>query len=143
MTDAAPSPGSGASSGDGPVPNGPDQPVSLARATVLVDGGSVTLLPRRAPVGQSGPLRGRALAVLPLARADSGAGLARIEAALDRVLPTGPGVERLPATLGPDDAPALGLLDLPEGAVVALGRALELAAVFYWDGRRARLVTTS
>ena len=36
------------------------------RVTVTFDDGTVTLLPRRAPVGNSAPIRGETLAVFPL-----------------------------------------------------------------------------
>ncbi len=100
-------------------------PHSLTRATVLVDDAPVTLLPRRAPVGNSGPIRGRTLAVFPGSPTPT--------------LPDQPSA-RLTATVEPGAQPAFAVLDLDEREAAALGRALGLAEVLFWDGRRARLL---
>jgi hypothetical protein len=95
---------------------------------VRLPDGPVTLLPKRAPLGNSAPIRGRTLAVLALP--DSG------------VEPAPPaGAERFEAWILPGDRPAVALADLDEAAAVALGRDLGLAEVFFWDGRRGRLLT--
>jgi hypothetical protein len=95
------------------------------RATVLIGGASVTILPRRAPVGNSGALRGRALAIF----------------AGD---PAPPRAERpgavCPATVEPGSRPGFAVLDLREEEAVALGRSLGLGEILYWDGRRARVL---
>jgi len=46
------------------VPSDESQP-GPTRATIQFDDGPVTILPRRAPVGNSGPIRGHTLAVFP------------------------------------------------------------------------------
>jgi hypothetical protein len=107
----------------GTVPLGP------VRATVLIDDAPVTILPRRAPVGNSGPIRGRTLAVFPVAE---GAGRAASEALAGRPV--------LAATVGPGALSAFALFDLDEGEAASLGRALGLSEILFWDGRRARLL---
>ena len=69
---------------------------SPTRATVLIDGAPVTILPRRAPVGNSGPIRGRPLAIFP---------------AEPPTLPELPDV-RLVATIEPGDQPGFAIQDL-------------------------------
>ena len=94
---------------------------------VQLPGGPVTLLARRAPLGNSAPIRGRTLAVVPLTGSAD-------EAALPA------SAERFAASILPGDQPAVALADLDEDAATALGRVLGLADVFYWDGRRGRMV---
>jgi hypothetical protein len=92
--------------------------------------GPVTLLPKRAPLGNSAPIRGRTLAVLALP--PSG------------IEPAPPaGAERFDAWLLPGERPAVAFADLDEVAAIALGRGVGLAEVFFWDGRRGRLLTCS
>ena len=95
------------------------------RATVLIDGGPVTILPRRAPVGNSGPIRGRTLAIFPGAPPPS--------------LPERADA-RFAATVEPGAQPAFAVLDLGEDQAADLGRALGLREILFWDGRRARLL---
>jgi hypothetical protein len=99
--------------------------MSPIRATVVIHGGSVTLLPRRAPVGSSGPIRGRSLAIF--------AGQ-----------PPAPLLARSPrpfrATIEPGTQPGFAIVDLDEHDAAALGQTLGLAEILFWDGRRARLV---
>jgi hypothetical protein len=85
---------------------------------VELDGGPVTILPRRAPIGNSAPIRGRSLTVVPGSSEREG----------------------YPAILDPGTVPAVGLLGLTEGRAIELGRALELAEVLFWDGRRAAML---
>ena len=99
------------------------------RATVLIDDVPVTILPRRAPVGNSGPIRGRTLAVFPVAE---GEGRAASEALEGRPV--------LTATVEPGALPAFALLDLGEDEAATLGRSLGLAEILFWDGRRAHLL---
>ena len=96
-----------------------------ARATVLIDGAAVTILPKRAPVGNSGPIRGRTLAIF------SGQPPAE---------PPGRSAARYSATVEPGARPAFAVADLGEREAVALGGALGLAEILFWDGRRARLL---
>ena len=92
--------------------------MSPIRATVVIHGGSVTLLPRRAPVGRS-------LAIF--------AGQ-----------PPAPLLARSPrpfrATIEPGTQPGFAIVDLDEHDAAALGQTLGLAEILFWDGRRARLV---
>jgi len=104
-------------------------PPGPTRATVLIDGAPVTILPRRAPVGNSGPIRGRTLAIVPAAEADGRAASGTLA-----------GRSVLAATVEPGARPAFAVLDLGEGEATELGRALRLAAILYWDGRRAHLL---
>jgi hypothetical protein len=121
-----------------------------ARATILIDGRSVTILPKRAPVGHSGPIRGRTLAVLPAlpdppgardpaAGAASPAGGSTASPRLRAALPDGPR-DLFMATLEPGVRPALAVADLTEAEAAAAGAALGVGEVLFWDGRRARLV---
>ncbi len=102
------------------------------RATVWIDGASVTILPRRAPVGNSGPIRGRTLAIFPVA--------AEAAPALASALPSH-AADRFTATVEPDARPALAVADLAEAEALTAARALGLDEILYWDGRRAQIVT--
>ncbi len=98
------------------------------RATLELDGAPVTLLPRRAPVGNSGPIRGRSLTVFPChnrgpdAPHDADGLRAHVRAALPR-----PDAVLVPAVVQPGEA-------------LAAGRTLNVAALLHWDGRRAALL---
>ena len=105
--------------------------MTLERATVWIDGVPVTILPRRAPVGNSGPIRGRTLAIFP-APADSAP-------SLSAVLPAHAS-DRFTATLEPGTRPAVAVADLAEAAALTAGRALGLDEILYWDGRRAQVL---
>jgi hypothetical protein len=94
---------------------------------VRLPGGPVTLLPKRAPIGNSAPIRGRSLTVLPLP-----------PSGVEPPVPSG--AERLDAWIQPGDRPAIAFADLAEDAAVNLGRTAGVDEVFYWDGRRGRLV---
>ena len=94
-------------------------------ATVLIDGAPVTLMPKRAPVGNSGPIRGRALAIF------SGAPPAAL-------LEQGGAI--FSATVEPGRQPAFAVPDLGEPKARDLGRRLGLTEILFWDGRRARLL---
>jgi hypothetical protein len=103
--------------------------VPIDRVTVLIDGASVTILPRRAPVGNSGPIRGRALAIFPT--------LADVaSAALPAHAP-----DHYQATVEPDRQPAVAVPDLAEAEALAVGRALGLDEILFWDGRRAQILS--
>lgn len=119
----------------------PERAAGVVRATLEIDGATLTLLPRRAPVGNSGPIRGRALTVIPLVREQAGGpAVPTGGAAIDRVramLPR-PDAPILPAVLQPGDGPGVAVFDLAPGEAVALGRALGAASVLHWDGRRAQ-----
>ena len=95
------------------------------RATVQIDGASVTILPRRAPVGASGPIRGRALAVFP------GTPPPSLDAPPDAIYV---------ATVGEDERPGFAAIDLNEATATALAHTLGLTEVLYWDGRRAQVL---
>ena len=89
---------------------------SPTRATLTIEGSKVTILPRRAPVGNSGPIRGHTLAIYP----------------------GEPSQEQLAATIEPGSVPGFAILDLDEAEAAKLGRTLGLAEILFWDGRRAR-----
>jgi hypothetical protein len=95
------------------------------RATVLIDGAPVTILPRRAPVGNGGPIRGRTLAIFP------GDPPSRLSARRDAVLA---------ATVEPGAEPGFAVLDVAEYEAATLGRSLGLVEILYWDGRRAHVL---
>ena len=99
------------------------------RATITIDGAPVTLLPKRAPVGNSGPIRGRPLAVFA---AEVIPPSTLPDAAAEAV--------RLPATIGPGGLPGIAVFDLTESEAGAAARALGVRELLYWDGRRARLL---
>lgn len=101
------------------MPSGP------TRATVLLDDGPVTILPKRAPVGNSGPIRGHTLTIVPGTPPP---------ASLDSGRP------HFSSTIEPGAQPAYALLDLDEGDAAALGRSLGLVEILFWDGRRAQLL---
>jgi hypothetical protein len=96
----------------------PSPPLRITRATVLIDGAAVTILPRRAPVGNSAPIRGRTLAIYV----------------------GEPAPEQLPATVEPGGVPAFAILDLDAAEATSIGRGLGLAEILFWDGRRASLL---
>jgi hypothetical protein len=98
--------------------------VAIERATVQFEDGSVTILPRRAPVGNSGPIRGRPLAVFPTT---------------DRsVVPPDAAISS--ATIEPGGHPGLAVPDLTEAEALTIGAALGLAEILFWDGRRASVL---
>jgi hypothetical protein len=103
--------------------------VPIDRATVWIDGASVTVLPRRAPVGNSGPIRGRSLAIFP--------GSAN---ALLTALPSH-APDRYAATVEPNGQPGFAVPDLSEAEALAIGRALGLDEILLWDGRRAQILS--
>ena len=111
------------------------------RATLELDGAPVTLLPRRAPVGNSGPIRGRSLTVFPChnrgpdAPHDADGLRAHVRAALPR-----PDAVLVPAVVQPGDVPGLAVFDLTPDEALAAGRTLNVAALLHWDGRRAALL---
>lgn len=99
--------------------------MSPVRVTVVIDGGPVTLMPRRAPVGSSGPIRGRSLAIY------SGQPPASLLARSPRPFQ---------ATVEPGRQPGFAIVDLDERDAASLGQMLGLAEILFWDGRRARLL---
>jgi hypothetical protein len=109
----------------------------LMRATVQFDGSTVTLLPRRAPVGNSAPVRGRPLTVFAL---DAGAGSDDDTSVVRTVLPR-PEAEVFPALMQPGDVAGVAVFDLTADEAQAVCRALRLTSVLHWDGRRAQLLS--
>jgi hypothetical protein len=108
------------------------------RVTVAFEDGTVTLLLRRAPVGNSAPIRGETLAAFPLGHRTYDALAEQITRVAGRPLPP------VPAVLDSGEAgeqPSLAVLGLTEAEARDIGVALGLAAVFYWDGRRAGHLT--
>jgi hypothetical protein len=108
-----------------------DRRLSPTRATIIIDGGSVTVLPKRAPVGNSGPIRGRSLTIFPTPPAT--------ESALAAALPARH-LEMHLATLAPGGDSALAVRDLTQAEATAVGQSLGLAGLLYWDGRRAHVL---
>jgi hypothetical protein len=116
---------------------------SPARATIWIDGAPVTILPRRAPVGNSGPIRGRTLAVFVLPtpfEASESAALLEIGEQLRAVLPSGRWHEGFLGKVEPGEWPGQAIFDLSEDEAAAAGRALGLGEILFWDGRRACLL---
>lgn len=110
--------------------------MSLTRATIVFRsggetgregnvGGAVTLLPKRAPVGNSSLIRGRTLAVF--ATPTPPPGLAGWYV----------------ATVEPGGRAGFAAADLAEDEALALARALGLEEILFWDGRRARLLAVT
>ena len=107
------------------------------RVTVTFDVGTVTLLPRRAPVGNSAPIRGETLAVFPL-MADTPSAVAEH---LTRFL--GHPVVHAPAVVSTgetDEQPAIAVLGLTEAEAKSIGATIGLESVLFWDGRRANVL---
>ena len=105
-------------------------PAGVTRATVQLPDGPVTILPKRAPVGNSGPIRGRTLAILAAPSAAS-----ELHAAL-----TEHGAECFSAVLEPGARSAVAVANLAEADALAIGRALGLGEILFWDGRRAQVL---
>ncbi|MCC7372039.1 MAG: hypothetical protein IT306_26725 [Chloroflexi bacterium] len=102
--------------------------------TVSFPEGTVTLLPRRAPVGHSDPIRGTSLAAYPLGES----GVDAVRAALAAA---DAGASTLhPAVVEPDQQPAAAVLGLTEQQAVVVGVALGLRAILFWDGRRGSIL---
>jgi hypothetical protein len=111
--------------------------VAIERATVQIEDGPVTILPKRAPVGNSGPIRGRTLAIFPTpegyVESDT-----RMMAALSTIAE-----RRHHGFLGrvePGGVPAHAILDMTEAEAATVGAALGLSELLFWDGRRARII---
>ena len=104
------------------------------RVTVTFPDGPVTLMLRRAPVGNSGPIRGRSLAVLPVPGEHLRAPLARLVAQMVAES------EQYPAVAEPDSRPATAIVGLTADEAAKIGAAIGLTQVFHWDGRRASLL---
>jgi hypothetical protein len=126
----------------------PDPELARAYERALYDvhlpGGTLTLLVKRAPLGNSGPIRGRRLAVLTAynsgherpSEAENEAANARLLAEIERrgltwARAVGYSPER------DHEEPSFAVFDLSVDEALALGRAFGQAAVLYWDGRRA------
>lgn len=107
------------------------------RVTVTFEDGTVTLLPRRAPVGNSGPIRGETLAALPLIGSQLSEMADRLTVFLGRP------VVHAPATLSigaGDGQPGIAVLGLTEAEAERIGATIGLEFVFFWDGRRASVL---
>jgi len=102
----------------------------LLRFVVQFPDGAVTLLPKRAPLGNSAPIRGRTLAVMAL-----------VDAPWDSIVVRLPDSTRaFPASILPGEQPAIAVVDLTEADAIDLGQALGLDEMIFWDGRRGRMV---
>ena len=107
------------------------------RVTVTFDDGTVTLLPRRAPVGNSAPIRGETLAVFPL----MGDALSSVADQFTTFL--GRPVAHALAVLSIGDAdgqPGIAVLGLTEAEAKSFGATIGVASVLFWDGRRASVL---
>jgi hypothetical protein len=113
------------------------QDAAPARVTVALAAGTVTLLPRRAPVGNSGPIRGETVTVLPLGATRTDWLLAQAERVAVRRLAHAPATLDIPEV---GVQPGLAVLGLTEAEAVTVGSHLGLTQVFFWDGRRAALL---
>lgn len=113
-----------------PAPWRPTDAMTV-RATLVLDGEPLTLLPKRAPLGNSAPIRGRSLAVFPVGEGER----ELLLAALPEL-----GCDPLEATLDPGGIAALAMLGLTETEALAARAALGCKTLLFWDGRRARLL---
>jgi hypothetical protein len=113
----------------------PPRHVEIQRVTVDIAGSVVTIMPRRAPVGESGPIRGRTLAVFPNPPASNTTPASKLSESVD-----GRGRPIYAGTIEPGGTPATTVLDLDQPEAVAIGRAAGLTEVLFWDGRRAQLL---
>ncbi len=121
---------------------------------VLMPEGRVTLLHKRAPVGASGPIRGRRLAIVTAynpshARPSEAWNVAaneRLRAEIGRrnlAWHEAVGYERsIDAKEGTPrhGEPSFAVLDVDVAVGVELGHLFDQAAIFYWDGRRGSVV---
>jgi hypothetical protein len=107
--------------------------------TLDVGGAALTILPRRAPVGESGPIRGRTLAVYPAAPTDGPEQCPDNAERLRSLLPDGQR-EIFPGTVEPGARTAMAVLDLGQDEALAIGCALGLTEILFWDGRRAQIL---
>ena len=113
------------------------------RATVWIEGAPVTILPRRAPVGTSGPIRGRTLAVFPYPGDFDGSvsdAVLEISRLLQEALPPDRWHEGFLARVEPGNRPAQTVTDVTADEAAAAGTKLGLAEILFWDGRRAHLL---
>ena len=113
---------------------------------VHLPGGTVTLMVRRAPLGNSGPIRDRRLAIVtahnpgherPGDEANRAAN-ERLRAEIERrewtwCAAVGYSPERN------HEEPSFAVLDVREDEVLELARQFRQRAIFVWDGRRGRL----
>lgn len=130
-----------------------DPPPDLVRAferalyDVQLPGGTVTLLVRRAPLGNSGPIRGRRLAVVTAynpgrERPGESANRAAHER-LRREIERRGRVSYEALGYSPErdhEEPSFAIPDIGEDEAVELGRQFGQAAILVWDGRRCRVV---
>lgn len=113
---------------------------------VQLPDGTVTLLVRRAPLGNSGPIRDRRLAIVTAynpgyERPDDAANRAaneRLRAEIERrgwawCEATGYSPER------DHREPSFAIFDVSDDEAVEIGRQFGQAAIFAWDGRRGRI----
>ena len=110
------------------------------RVTVAFEDGTVTLLPRRAPVGNSAPIRGVSLAAFPL----MGVTLADVAGQIAAIL--GRPTHHVPAMLSAgqvDSQPGIVILGLTATEAEHVGATVGLKSVFFWDGRRAGILACS
>ena len=110
------------------------------RVTVTFQDGTVTLLPRRSPVGNSAPIRGETLAAFPLMGDPPVAVAERLTAFLGRPVLHAPAVLSTGESTG---HPGIAVLGLTEAEAERIGAAIGLEGVFFWDGRRASMLACS
>ena len=107
------------------------------RVTVTFDDGTVTLLPRRAPVGNSAPIRGATLVALPLMGETPAAVADHLTTLLGRPVVHAPAVLSIGEA---DRQPGIAVLGLTEAEAERVGATIGLESVFFWDGRRASVL---
>ena len=103
----------------------------------------MTILPRRAPVGNSGPIRGRTLAVFPYPGDFDGSvsdAVLEVSRLLQEALPPDRWHEGFLARVEPGNRPAQTVTDVTADEAAAAGTKLGLAEILFWDGRRAHLL---
>jgi hypothetical protein len=108
--------------------------------TITVEGERVSLIPKRAPVGNSRPIRGRTLAIVDL---PSGAGPRADRVEMFRsAFPSG-NLDCYSATIEPDHQGAIAVCDVTRDEALTAGRRLGMTEILFWDGRRAALLSCS
>ena len=100
----------------------------LLRFVVQFPEGELTLLPKRAPLGNSAPISGAGRAGIGQHRVGRGQGATPGRCA---------GIAHVDL---PGKQPAIAVIDLTEDAAMSLGRTLGLGEILFWDGRRGRMV---
>ncbi len=115
-----------------------DYPI-VQRVTVQIGDAIVTIMPRRAPVGNSGPIRGQSLAMFPDPPVQPGAVPVEFVERGEYLRPHLPDRRHdlFFGTADPGGRQVTAVANLDRFGAAAVGRALGLSEILFWDGRRA------